>query len=311
MNQRPSEVVADMLASMAMPDADARRQFDRALDPQYWRRLVPALSIERRPSRRIRVRSIDDRRAGSELRDRGYTHLNHVFDQPLMRRLAAAVERLRASDWPAVFVFLYDEFWALPRSGRLPSLLREAVGPACRQSPNVWLHYVDARGEAAGWPPHRDHSDASRVTVWVPLTSARVEDGCMHVLPRHLMPSHLVGSWEQLETVSRDDVLRLLHAARALPADAGSIVCWHADMLHWGGYRVTAARPRIACSMEFQSAAAGSTERGLPTLPLSGTLPAFSQRLRIVSEMVLLYYSHEPRLARYVELAQRLASSSC
>lgn len=307
MSDRRAQAVADMLASLAMPEADVGRQFGRAIDPRYWRRLVPRLSVARRPAPRVRMRSFDDRRAARELRDRGYTQLNRGFEPALTRRMATAVERLRASDWPAVFVFLYDEFWALPRSGHLPSLLRNAVGPACRQSPNVWLHYVDATEEAAGWAPHRDHSDGHRVTVWVPLTPARVEDGCMHVLPRHLVPPHLAGSWDQRDTLSRDDVLRLLHAARALPADAGSVVCWHADLLHWGGYRVSRDAPRIAFSMEFQAAPDGSTERGMPTMPLSGAPPSFAQRLRLVSEMVLLYHSHEPRLSRYVELARRLA----
>ena len=306
MHQRTSEVVADMLASLTMPEAELGRQLERAVDPRYWRRLVPSLSIERRPAVRLRARSINDARAGRALTDRGYAQMDRVFAAPLMRRMAGAVERLRASDWPPVFVFLFDEFWALPRSGRLPSLLRAAVGDACQQSPNVWLHYVDAREEAAGWPPHRDHSDGNRVTVWVPLTAARVEDGCMHVLPRHLVPPHLAGSWEQFDTLARNDVLRLLHAARALPADAGSVLCWRANVLHWGGYRVSTAAPRIAFSMEFQSAPDGSNEHGMPTLPLSGALPSFSERLRLVSEMVLLYHSHEPRLARYVELARGL-----
>lgn len=302
------QAVADMLSSLAMPDAEVDRRLAVATDPRYWRRLAPALSLEG-PARRLHAAPLNARQSAADLTAHGYVQLGQLLQPRIIKPMVAAVEKLRAADWPAVFAFLYDEFWLAPRAGGIPAFLRQTLGPDCDQSANVWLHYVEARRGAAGWPPHRDHTDPGRVTMWIPLTPATVEDGCISVLPSHLVPAHLAGSWERIDTMSRDDVLRLLHAARPLPAPAGSVVCWHTGVLHWGGHRTNATRPRVAFSMEFRrsSAGAGDAEDALPAVPLAGPLPSFAERLRLVARMVLLYYPNEPRAARYVELCRRLA----
>ncbi len=294
------------MASLAMPPRTVDRKAALAVDPRHWRRLAPGLSIEGQAARGIRARAVNVRQAGADLATHGYVHLGEVIESGVLRRMVYGVERLRADDWPAVFAFLYDEFWLLPRSGKTPAFLRTVLGDRCEQSPNVWLHYVEARKDAAGWPPHRDHSDPDRLTLWIPLTPAAVEDGCISVLPRHLLPRHLAGSWARIDAIAREDVLRLLHAARPLPAAAGSLVAWHTGVLHWGGHRTNATRPRIACSMEFARGPIDGRELGMPGLPLAGRLPSFADRVRLVANMVLLYYPNEPRVARYVALARRL-----
>jgi len=280
-----------------------------AVDPAYWRRLVSGLSIEERATPRISSRALNVRRASADLAAHGYVQMSPVFPAGLLGRMARAVERLRAEDWPAVFAFLYDEFWRAPRSGRIPAFLHTVLGRRCEQSPNVWLHYVDARRETAGWPPHRDHTDPDRLTLWIPLTRAAVEDGCISVLPPHLLPAHLAGSWSQMDTMAREDVLRVLHAARPLPAEAGSILAWRTGVLHWGGFRTSTTRPRIAFSMEFTRGPLAPSEFGLAGVPLDGPLPSFADRLRLVANMVLLYARHEPGAARAEAIARHLAET--
>jgi ectoine hydroxylase-related dioxygenase (phytanoyl-CoA dioxygenase family) len=228
-------------------------------------------------------------RAIKQFKTRDYARIDRVFPAALTRRLAREVASIRRKGRPPVSLALSDEFWLLARSGPVRRFLHGVLGRRVYQSPNVWVHVVDAREEAAGWAPHRDHTDGHRVTLWIPLTPAGVDDGCISLLPPHLLPARLSGLWRTIDRFSRAEVLALLHAARPVPADAGSVVCWRANVLHWGGRRTRTGTPRIACSMEFSARPIDPREIGMPSMPLQGPLPTLKARLDLVARMVLLY----------------------
>jgi hypothetical protein len=122
------------------------------------------------------------------------------------------------------------------------------------------------------------------------------------------LPTRLSGSWEGLDAWPREDVLRVLHAARPLPATPGTVLCWRANVLHWGGYRTSTARPRMAFSMEFSPRPSSDVETGAVSVPLAGPLPDLAFRVRLAAHMVRLYHRQDLRSARYLELARRLAA---
>jgi hypothetical protein len=277
------------------------------LDRRYWRRLMPSFSIEGRS--RLSAGPSARTTAAAEFTRRGYVQFGPVLQARAAARLIRALETIRRQGWPEILAFVYDDFWLAHRSPMMRAFLESVLGPACHQSPNVWVHVVDARQDAAGWPPHRDHLDASRITVWVPLTRAAVEDGCISLLPRHLLPRKFARSWRPIRTFTRDDVLRLLHASQALPAAAGSAVCWRSDTLHWGGRRTNAARPRIALSMEFAPGPIPVREIGLPAFRLDDPPPAFETRVHLAARMILLYHRNDPRVAAHVGWASRVVDS--
>src|SRR5207244_2616081 len=103
---------------------------------------------------------------------------------------------------------------------------------------------------ASGWPPHCDDANRpNRVTVWIPLSDATLDNGCMYVVPR--------------DRAAADADARL-QACRALPAAAGSILGWNFDVLHWGSTCTRPGEPRIAISQEFIAPGAATAADELP-----------------------------------------------
>lgn len=234
------------------------------------------------------MKSIADS-AATEFRSRGYAKLHRVVPVTVTTQLIRSLAAFRRRGFHPIHLALLDEFWRLPRRRIVRRFLQDTIGRRVYQSPNVWVHVVDAGEDSAGWAPHRDHTDGKRVTMWFSLTRAHVDDGCISLLPPHLLPKRLAGLWRKIDRFSRTEVLGVLHASRPLPVDAGSVVCWRSNILHWGGRRSRTGRRRIACSMEFSPRPIDIREVGMPSIPLDGPLPTFEQRLELVQRMVLLY----------------------
>ena len=116
--------------------------------------------------------------------------------------------------------------------------------------------------------PHRDFSfdeahfpdGAPRVcNVWMPLTDATVDNGCLWVVPREFdpmydQPAHYdharpaTPAFEKGVTKLRFPIA----AARPLPCAAGSAIAWH-NVIHWGGAcGKRATVPRIAVAATFK-----------------------------------------------------------
>ena len=88
-------------------------------------------------------------------------------------------------------IYLYDEAWDVFR--RLRPLLTHFLGDRIALLPHFWAWQVDPRTDGSGWPPHRDYQGESAIgddmlislSLWVPLSDATPDNGCMHVLPRN------------------------------------------------------------------------------------------------------------------------------
>ena len=137
----------------------------------------------------------------------------------LIARLKAGVDTVRQNDWPAVFVYVYDEFWQVARSERINSLLETLHGPGYRQNCHVWGHCVQAHAGASGWRLHIDNPRTpGRVTIWLALTDATLDNGCMYLVPKSRAPVEIDIAFRKAATVDKKIVNQLLQNSRALPA---------------------------------------------------------------------------------------------
>ncbi|HVV86696.1 MAG TPA: phytanoyl-CoA dioxygenase family protein [Kofleriaceae bacterium] len=171
----------------------------------------------------------------------------------LVARCRDAIELVRAAGAPPLASFAFDGAWEL--AAVLGEHASAAFGGAARLMPSFWAWRLDA-AEARGWAPHRDHTDAElgddgrpqAVSLWIPLTDATADNGCMYVVPAPWDP--------QYPNPRATTEVMFLQAIRALPAAAGSVLGWTSRLLHWGAMARPGSPPRISISFEFQDAAA-------------------------------------------------------
>src|SRR5256885_1184270 len=96
---------------------------------------------------------------------------------------------------------------------------------------------MSRRRHSHNFPCRQPTRPGSRLSVWIALTDASVESGCIYVLPRsHASAAILNGNWTT-DSVTLGDTVRVLSGARALPAAAGSALVWDFDLVHWSGAR--------------------------------------------------------------------------
>jgi hypothetical protein len=208
--------------------------------------------------------------------------------------MAEAVARIRNLGLPPAFAFVYDEFWLV--FAKLDGLIRSILGERYQLLPDFWAWYIDPAADEAGWKPHRDkgpmslRSDgtAKSLTIWIPLTDATPLNSCMYMLPANRDPLYHVGGSEV--RFDPPDI-------RALPAGAGSILCWNQAVLHWGSRSAKhAPAPRISIAAEFQRGDEPAFREPL-LAPLS--LPNFRTRLALIAKQILQYrhmYPLDPAL---------------
>jgi Phytanoyl-CoA dioxygenase (PhyH) len=277
----------------------------RALDRGFWRDLNPQLSIEgSTTAESFEGDSLSDaelEEIGRRIRAHGYFHTSPTLDVTRLEQLADGVERLREAGWPPAFCFLYDEAWLAGRAPSIAGVVTAGLGTGYSQIPKMWCHRVDPSRRSSGWAPHRDGYDAEsrdgRLTVWIPLTDANLENGCIYLVPTDMLP----------EDGSEPSAMVLLQGARALPASPGEAIGWGCHTFHWGGscsgYATT---PRVALSLEFIADGTEPHREETPLIEVGPSLPSFEQRLALVAHGVLEYAGFETSLARHAPLAREL-----
>src|SRR5271169_3227510 len=108
--------------------------------------------------------------------------------------LAEAVETCQSLDIPPAFIFLFDETWECFYA--LHPMLKSFLGENYKVLPDFWSWRLDPRKADAGWRPHRDkglnaldnRGEPVTLTVWIPLTEATPQNGCMYLLPANRDP---------------------------------------------------------------------------------------------------------------------------
>lgn len=298
-----------LLERMALSPAEIDLRLGQALDPGFWRRFGPDLSIENESGAKL-LESYPP--AGDEvvrqcekIRREGYFQTQPIVDTIAIGRMRALVEKLREAGWPPVFSYVYDEFWDVVRTPTLKHLISEFLGEGYRQNSFCWTYYV-ARSKGAGWPPHTDSGDrTSRLTVWVPLSEATLDNGCIYVVPADRMPADFPSKYHDVKTVTQSQLGTLLQAARALPSPPGAYLGWHHGLIHWGSFACGQTAPRISMAVEFVAAGASARKNEEPLFDMH-RLPSFSERIETISKGIQLYAKFEPLMNRYRELSERM-----
>lgn len=258
-----------------------------AADLAFWRALCPDLPIEgRRDTTPAALPALD--RLHEILLTEGYVHEPDVLPRPVVDRLFAGIKQLHAHGIPPVFVFVYDDAWAL--FDCLASFLGKVLGPEYRVLPAFWAWYVEPTDQTAGWRPHRDRPNSldpdntpQSITVWLPLSHATPLNGCMYVLPAHLDANFAPRAWQQEIRLEGETLQNI----RALPAAPGSLLAWNQALLHWGGRASRLGRePRCSLSMEFQRGDRPALQKGLIA---PGESLSFTRRLGLIGHLMRQY----------------------
>ncbi len=230
---------------------------EQLLDLSYWQDLNPHLHITQAPAftapltlSQERLEAISD-----TLHHDGYLHQGPVFEEKDITPLRLGIETLVAHGWPPAFIYVYDESWNLFH--KLSTFLSHFLGDFALL-PHFWAWHVapDPKGSTSGWPPHVDYPGECAffddylisLSLWIPLSDATAENGCMNILP-------LSRQKEYASPIKEPEDI-LLQDVRCLPAKAGSLLGWRQDLWHWSGRSSKYARdPRISLSLEFQNRA--------------------------------------------------------
>lgn len=307
-----SRIVQQMLAESALPPKLAEELFQKAIAAPYWAAFAPKSAgsagspLRGSPPPESSPLTDDEvARAIEHYRREGYFETRAVIDPATCEALRGVLEAVLADGWPVVFAFAVEEVWAASQSPSLVRLLEGALGPGYRQRHQIYAHWISPLAGAAGWPPHVDgHGSTARVSAWLPLSDATPENGCMMLIPKSRIPDELRGmAYHDRKSFTGGEAHRLLHATRALPTKAGSLLGWDHDVLHWGSHCDGGGKPRVALAVEFESASYAGSESPLYD-PL--VVPPFGERMRAIARAVLGYGGFVPMLKRYRELAQRL-----
>lgn len=300
-------VFRQLLKDARIGGARAEAMIEQALSRDYWRSLLPALTIEASPeSAQIpdEDRNLDT--AARSAKADGYFKLPRAVSDHEIRTINSAIDRLGEAGWPPAFVFLYDAGWNCARAPLIRKALTQILGPDARQIQHVWVHVVPAAHGASGWRPHVDGEGGRRMTVWLALTEATLDNGCMHVLPRSHVSAvpNLAGRLDTPGgTFVRDEVSALLHGTRALVADPGDALGWYFDVVHWGGFAHASAHERRSFSFEYIAADEPPNAHDGVTRSLDH-LPTFEERLASVCRSIDAYRVNDPAVDRFVDVAR-------
>lgn len=299
------EVLLELLSAARIKGPQLDETVARALDPDYWRGLVPDFRVESATSS-LEPAPVDDAAIAEAIqaqRQHGYFRLPGLIAQQDVRRLNAAIDAVAGAGWPPTFVFVYDEAWQSARTAGARRLLEAGLGPDARQLFHVWAHVVKPVAGSSGWSPHLDGDPGRRMTIWVALSPATLENGCIHVVPRDAASADLVQRFGAPESrFDRAEVSSLLHATHALVASPGDALGWGFDVLHWGGHVRETGPERRAFSFEYVAAGEPPLETDGPSGSLD-VLPSFVERVRTVAAGVIAYQKFEPILDRFADVA--------
>ncbi|GIL98987.1 hypothetical protein Vretimale_4284 [Volvox reticuliferus] len=280
---------------------------------EYWAAICPHLSVggrlEINKKKRSKQNDEDFRR---QMHDEGVFQVYPSEMQwPVdIHRLALNMVTLMQHGWPATFLLMFDEVWALIE--RASGLMVATTGNTCNMDVLCW--YVDPNGGAAGFSPHRDRQpddspatfrpgDSSPMysTCWVPLTDACPENSCLYMVPRWADPGYYHGDDDDgpdplsVALSSKES----FQSIRAFPAEAGSAIIFSHRIIHWGSRgRKGFHTPRLAISWGCADDAYEPPYFSRQYLPY----PPMELRAALACGQMLVYHERFPMAARQLSL---------
>lgn len=279
---------------------------DTWLTPEYWLQLAPQLHIQDDQlllhASAFEVQQSLGRTLNELIVREGYFQIDPPNWGLPLRAMAQAILTLEQHGWLSVFAFLYDEYWLLYH--RLKDVVAAVLGEEFKIRPDFWAWHVNPSKGESGWPPHRDwdldglfpDGRPKTLTIWIPLTDATPLNGCMYVVPADRDPTY--------GTASRDFWRFQQVDIRALPAAAGSVLCWNSEVIHWGSHSTPRApQPRISLALEFQRGDVPPFNE--PLMP-NGTVPPFPLRLQLIGKQMFQWSARYPLAPEMVSFARRL-----
>jgi len=225
-------------------------------DIQFWKELCPNLTIAEvdrwATPPEIAIKDVRDKIVND-----GYFHIsfdswNLPFDE-----MTRCIQKLKDIDMQPVWCFVYDEFWLL--TIKIDAYIKSILGENYHRLSEVWAWHIDPSKEERGWKIHREGGHYSAfddglpktLTIWIPLTDATSENGCMCVVPIASDPN-FYSTDESYFANWQEDFYD--NSKKILEAKSGDVLGWHPQILHWGKKSINKnANPRISISMEFVS----------------------------------------------------------
>ena len=263
-----------------------------------WEKMNPGLSITETPFLNqpddFEVSDNDAVYYLNSIVEEGYLIAESLIPRNEVRLIAEAIEKIVELGLPPVFIYVYDEVWQIFKR------LSQLVSPVLDENYKItiagmWAWRIDKDGE--GFSMHRDNyakdtrddGRPAHLTIWIPFTDATPHNSCMYMLPIHLDPNYP-------DNLTRKTIENYSDI-RALPAKAGSVLAWNANILHWGSKSSKLAEhPRISIAMDFSRADADMSAENLayfasgPDLNTDKSAPlTFEQRLNAIGESIWFY----------------------
>jgi phytanoyl-CoA dioxygenase PhyH len=300
--------VQQLLAGFSLSKSDIRTLLEQASDAEYWRALYPAFSLCANASPVSDLPPLDATtlaRYTSSLDRYGYFSAESPIAESLTAPLLECIETVRKAGWPPVFAYVYDQFWTLWQIAPIAQILTATLGNGYKFIPHFWCHYVQPVRGASGWSPHIDGDLPNRMSIWVPLTDATIDNGCIYLVPKDMYTS-AIGERRELRDASNLQMRELLQRGRALPAPAGSLLGWQFQVLHWGSTAHGPGNPRISLAFEFIAADQAPVKNEMPLYDPATPLPDLSLRLHSIGRAIRRYSRFEVKMWRYTELAKVL-----
>lgn len=247
-------------------------------------------------------------KAKKSFEHQGYLHFKNVLDLEFEKYISM-LKKLYDAGLPAVFGFIYDEFWET--QAKLKSIAEVFLGKGVKILPTQWMWYVDAVGESkildskdrelktrsmfsGFYQPHRDkgyralYPDGKPkiLSFWIPYSEANPENSCISIVPADRDPTYKTPEENEWK-FRRADI-------RSLPAKPGDLLFWNEAVLHW------ASRPALDSLYDLKPRVSGgfeiiAAEFDGPCHPVFELdyIPDFKTKLEIIATQFRLYITEE------------------
>jgi hypothetical protein len=293
-----------------LSEDEVARRLKQARDPAYWRELNPELSVASRKdgaAMEAAGASAAAEHSVSDFKASGWMGLGPLLHEEAASAMRRGLETVRDHGWPEVFAFVYDEFWLAQRLPSLVTFLSGVLGEGYKQVPHVWGHYV--LPGTKGWKPHVDGTGRNRVTVWIALTDATLENSCMFLIPDDKVAPDVAKNFPSVKTLVSGDLVSMLQHVRVLPAVPGAALSWHHEVIHWSSESKISGTPRISFSQEFIAGDAVPSRAESPLMN-AVAMPTLDERLQIAARAIQAYCWNSSRALRFLGFANQILLNS-